>query len=122
MTYTKERRKKWENENRKTSHTKVLMAHNPNIGRCWLKKSNLGKAIIKGVKLWTETLSQVRDFRLGPVLIGRVISEDDILSLLILEDGCDCTSQPFPAEDERMEIDNNSEIVIIGSSNDAPMP
>ena len=90
MTYTKERRKKWENENRKTSHTKVLMAHNPNIGRCWLKKSNLGKAIIKGV--WTETLSQVRDFRLGPVLIGRVISEDDILSLLILEDGCDCTS------------------------------
>ena len=67
-------------------------------------------------------MSQVRDFRLGPVLIGRVISEDDILSLLILHDGCDCTSQPFPAEDERMEIDNNCEIVIIGSSNDAPLP
>ena len=38
-------------------------------------------------------VSQVRDFSLGPVLIGSFISEDDILSGLILEDGCDCTSE-----------------------------
>ena len=34
----------------------------------------------------------VRDFSLGPVFIGSFISEEDILSGLILEDGCDCTS------------------------------
>ena len=38
-------------------------------------------------------VSQVRDFSLGPVLIGSFISEDDIRSGLILEDGCDCTSE-----------------------------
>ena len=37
-------------------------------------------------------VSQVRDFSLGPVFIGSFISEDDILSGLILVDGCDCTS------------------------------
>ena len=36
-------------------------------------------------------VSQVRAFSFEPVLIG-VVSEDDILSGLILEDGCDCTS------------------------------
>ena len=38
-------------------------------------------------------VSQVKDFSLGPLLIGSFISEDDILSGLILEDGCDCTSE-----------------------------
>ena len=40
-----------------------------------------------------HVVSQVRDFSLGPLLIGSFISEDDILSGLILEDGCDCTSE-----------------------------
>ena len=38
-------------------------------------------------------VSQVRDFSFGPVLIGSIVSEDDILSGLILEDGCNCTSE-----------------------------
>ena len=38
-------------------------------------------------------VSQVRDFSFGPVFIGSFISEDDILSGLILENGCDCTSE-----------------------------
>ena len=51
----------------------------------------------RGHRLRGQTLdrnlvvSQVRDFSLGPVL--SFISEDDILSGLILEDGCDCTSE-----------------------------
>ena len=53
----------------------------------------------RGHRLRGQTLdrnlvvSQVRDFSLGPVFIGSFISEDDILSGLILEDGCDCTSE-----------------------------
>ena len=53
----------------------------------------------RGHRLRGQTLvrnlvvSQVRDFSLGPILIGSFISEDDILSGLILEDGCDCTSE-----------------------------
>ena len=37
-------------------------------------------------------VSQVRAFSFEPVLIG-IVSEDDILSGLILEDGCNCTSE-----------------------------
>ena len=53
----------------------------------------------RGHRLRAQTLdknlvvSQVRDFSLGPVLKWSSISEDDILSGLILEDGCDCTSE-----------------------------
>ena len=53
----------------------------------------------RGHRLRGQTLdrslvvSQVRNFSLGPGLIGSFISEDDILSGLILEDGCDCTSE-----------------------------
>ena len=35
-------------------------------------------------------VSQVGNFQF---LIGSIVSEDDILSGLILEDGCDCTSE-----------------------------
>ena len=53
----------------------------------------------RGHRLRGQTLvrnlvvSQVRVFSLGLILIGSFILEDDILSGLILEDGCDCTSE-----------------------------
>ena len=53
----------------------------------------------RGFRLRGQTLVknlvelQVRDFILGPVLIGSFISEDNIQSGLILEEGCDCTSE-----------------------------
>merc|ERR1719365_55796 len=53
--------------------------HNPNVGRCWLKKSDLGKG------------PSSKGSNSGQKSCG--VTEDDILSGLILEDGCDCTSQ-----------------------------
>ena len=53
----------------------------------------------RGHRLRGQTLdrnlvvSQARYFSLGLVSIVSFISEDDILSGLILEDGCDCTSE-----------------------------
>merc|ERR1719381_244845 len=52
--------------------------HNPNVGRCWLKKSDLGKG------------PSTKGSNSGQKSCG--VTEDDILSGLILEDGCDCTS------------------------------
>ena len=47
-----------------------------------------GQTLVKSL-----VASEERGFSLGPVLIGSIVSEDDILSGLILEDGCDCTSE-----------------------------
>ena len=48
----------------------------------------MGQTLVRSL-----VVSQVRDVSLGPVLIASFISEDDIRSGLILEDGCDCTSE-----------------------------
>merc|ERR1719365_377764 len=54
--------------------------HNPNIGRCWLKKSDLGKG------------PSFRGSNSGQKSCG--VTEEDILSGHVIEDGsCDCTSQ-----------------------------
>ena len=53
----------------------------------------------RGHRLRGQTLvrnlvvSQVRGFSLAPVFMGVFSSEDDILSGLVLEGGCDCTSE-----------------------------
>merc|ERR1719193_2648614 len=57
--------------------------HNPNIGRCWLKKSDIGKG------------PSTKGSNSGQKSCG--VTEDDILSGLILEDGCDCTSSTTEA-------------------------
>merc|ERR1719365_145959 len=57
--------------------------HDPNIGRCWLKKSDIGKA------------PSTKGSNSGQKSCGA--HEDDILSGLILEDGCDCTSSTTEA-------------------------
>merc|ERR1719385_232794 len=54
--------------------------HNPNIGRCWLKKSDLGKG------------PSFRGSNSGQKSCG--VTEEDILSGHVIEDGsCDCASQ-----------------------------
>merc|ERR1719430_3065237 len=57
--------------------------HNPNVGRCWLKKSDLGKG------------PSSKGSNSGQKSCG--VTEDDILSGLILENGCDCTSETTEA-------------------------
>merc|ERR1719381_96133 len=52
--------------------------HNPNIGRCWLKKSDIGKG------------PSTKGSNSGQKSCG--VTEDDILSGHVIEDGCDCTS------------------------------
>ena len=51
-------------------------------------------AIIEGVKLWSEVLWCYRwDMFVRECFYGISISEDDILSGRVIEDGCDCTSE-----------------------------
>merc|ERR1712212_597695 len=57
--------------------------HNPNVGKCWLKKSDLGKG------------PSTKGSNSGQKSCG--VTEDDILSGLVLEDGCDCTSDTTEA-------------------------
>jgi len=57
--------------------------HNPNIGRCWLKKSDLGKG------------PSSKGSNSGQKSCG--VTEDDILSGRVIEDGCDCTSETTEA-------------------------
>jgi len=61
----------------------LFWTHNPNIGRCWLKKSDIGKG------------PSTKGSNSGQKSCG--VTEDDILSGLILEDGCDCTSKTTEA-------------------------
>jgi len=61
----------------------LFWTHNPNIGRCWLKKSDIGKG------------PSTKGSNSGQKSCG--VTEDDILSGLILEDGCDCTSETTEA-------------------------
>merc|ERR1719234_2797455 len=57
--------------------------HNPNVHKCWLKKSDLGKG------------PSTKGSNSGQKSCG--VTEDDILSGLVLEDGCDCTSDTTEA-------------------------
>jgi len=57
--------------------------HNPNVGKCWLKKSDLGKG------------PSTKGSNSGQKSCG--VTEDDVLSGLVLEDGCDCTSDTTEA-------------------------
>merc|ERR1719430_1148238 len=53
--------------------------HNPNVGRCWLKKSDLVRS------------PSSKGSNSGQKSCG--VTEDDILSGRVIEDGCDCTSE-----------------------------
>merc|ERR1711971_1211558 len=53
--------------------------HNPNVGRCWLKKSDLGRA------------PSSKGSNSGQKSCG--VTEDEILSSHIIEDGCNCTTE-----------------------------
>ena len=69
--------------------------HNPNVGKCWLKKSDLGKwPSTKGSNSGQKSCGITGGIYLfGPNFDGSSILEDDILSGLIIEDGCDCFSE-----------------------------
>merc|ERR1719234_2261477 len=57
--------------------------HNPNVGKCWLKKSDLGRA------------PSSKGSNSGQKSCG--VTEDDLLSGHIIDDGCDCTSETTEA-------------------------
>merc|ERR1719209_297759 len=57
--------------------------HNPNVGRCWLKKSDLVRS------------PSSKGSNSGQKSCG--VTEDDILSGRVIEDGCDCTSETTEA-------------------------
>merc|ERR1719341_1727686 len=57
--------------------------HNPNVGRCWLKKSDLGRA------------PSSKGSNSGQKSCG--VTEDDLLSGRVIENGCDCTSETTEA-------------------------
>jgi len=57
--------------------------HNPNVGKCWLKKSDLVRS------------PSSKGSNSGQKSCG--VTEDDILSGRVIEDGCDCTSETTEA-------------------------
>ena len=69
--------------------------HNPNVGRCWLKKSDLGKGpSSKGSNSGQKSCGVTGGIcLLENACYGISISEDDILSGRVIEDDCDCTSE-----------------------------
>ena len=66
--------------------------HNPNVGRCWLKKSDLVRSpSSKGSNSGQKSCGVTGGTNyLKKILNGISISEDDILSGRVIEDGCDC--------------------------------
>ena len=67
--------------------------HNPNIGRCWLKKSDLGKGpSSKGSNSGQKSCGVTGRRYLFIVFTENSTLEDDLLSGHIIQDGCDCTS------------------------------
>ena len=69
--------------------------HNPNIGRCWLKKSDLGKGpSSKGSNSGQKSCGVTGIKYLFIVFFAEHSTlEDDLLSGHIIENGCDCTSE-----------------------------
>merc|ERR1712032_1380966 len=57
--------------------------HNPNVGRCWLKKSDLGRS------------PSSKGSNSGQKSCG--VTEDDLESGRVIENGCDCTSETTEA-------------------------
>merc|ERR1711971_1327742 len=57
--------------------------HNPNVGRCWLKKSDRGRA------------PSSKGSNSGQKSCG--VTEDDLQSGKVIENGCDCTSETTEA-------------------------
>merc|ERR1711971_1173152 len=57
--------------------------HNPNVGRCWLKKSDLGRR------------PSSKGSNSGQKSCG--VTEDDLESGRVIENGCDCTSETTEA-------------------------
>ena len=68
--------------------------HNPNIGRCWLKKSDLGKGpSSKGSNSGQKACGVTGGRYLLIIFTESSPSDDDLLSGHIIGDGsCDCTS------------------------------
>merc|ERR1719239_311044 len=57
--------------------------HNPNVGKCWLKKSDLGRS------------PSTKGSNSGQKSCG--VTEDDLESGRVIENGCDCTSETTEA-------------------------
>merc|ERR1711971_881028 len=57
--------------------------HNPNVGRCWLKKSDLGRS------------PSSKGSNSGQKSCG--VTEDDLETGRVIENGCDCTSETTEA-------------------------
>merc|ERR1711990_1069862 len=60
--------------------------HNPNVGKCWLKKSDLGRA------------PSTKGSNSGQKSCG--VTEDDILSGRIVEDACNCPAEGCSLEED----------------------
>ena len=69
--------------------------HNPNVGRCWLKKSDLVRSpSLKGSNSGQKSCGVTGGrYLFEKTCYGISILEDDILSGRVIEDGCDCTSE-----------------------------
>ena len=69
--------------------------HNPNVGRCWLKKSDLGRSpSSKGSNSGQKSCGVTGgSYFFDNPFHGIFILEDDLASGLVVENGCDCTSE-----------------------------
>ena len=70
--------------------------HNPNVGRCWLKKSDLGKGpSYKGSISGQKSCGVTGGRYLVDNPLYRILFflEDDLLSGHVVENGCDCTQE-----------------------------
>ena len=67
--------------------------HNPNVGRCWLKKTDLGRApSSKGSNSGQKSCGVTGRKHFDAAVNGSFSLEDNILSGQIIEDSCNCTS------------------------------
>ena len=69
--------------------------HNPNVGRCWLKKSDLGRSpSSKGSNSGQKSCGVTgKSYLFDNPFHGISILEDDLESGRVIENGCDCTSE-----------------------------
>ena len=69
-----------------------LLDAQPQRGQMLVKEvGSCEEPVVKGIKLWSEVMWCHRwDKLFKKILNGISISEDDILSGRVIEDGCDC--------------------------------
>ena len=68
--------------------------HNPNVGKCWLKKSDLGRApSTKGSNSGQKSCGVTGQGLVLDSVIQILSIEDDIRTGYIVEDGCACRQE-----------------------------